>query len=119
MSEEKAKAVTYDLSALVLNPVDLQPVTQAGVPSTIRDCIVTAFKMPTEKSKNMSEGDLNFRRLVVLKLERATDLTEVPLKSKAVQLIKDTVRDYWIPGIVMQIYGTFDGEPTQAQMDDV
>jgi hypothetical protein len=49
----------------------------------------------------------------------AEDLTAVPLKSKAVQAIKEQVRKYYIPGVAMQIYDVLDGEPTDASLEDV
>jgi hypothetical protein len=120
MSEEKTvQTITYDLSATATNPADGRAMTLDGKAMTLLDAVVTSFKMVTEKTKGLSEGDLNFRRLIVLKLERAADPTAIPLKSKAVQLIKDQARDYYFPGIAMQIYAALDGEPSQAQLDEV
>lgn len=110
---------TYDLSGVVINPVDEKPMTVGGEVSDIRKAIITAFKMAAGEQEKVSEDDLNFRRKIIKKIKMAEDLTAVPLKSKAVQAIKEQVRKYYIPGVAMQIYDVLDGEPTDASLEDV
>jgi len=132
MSEE-AKKPTYKMDFIIINPATEKPMTiggkqvlnpqtgevtlQGGREMTAVDAIVTAMKMGLEHEK-ISEDDLNRNRKIVKKL-LASDPAAVHLKSKAVEAIKARCRQYFIPGVSMQILDIFDSEPTQAELDEV
>lgn len=110
---------TYDLTKIVTNPADDSPMTHKNVPMSVGDAIIMALKMPTEQGEKLSEDDVNFRRKIAKKIASAEDKSAVALKSKAVSAIKDQVRKYYIAGVAMQIFDVFEGEFTQAQLDDI
>lgn len=122
MSEEVKKPV-YNLTGKVYSPADEQAMTIGNPPRPmcIRDAIVTAFKMPVSQEEKISEADLNFNRKIIKKLSKASmeELESMPLKSKAIEAIKNRCRQYYVAGVSMQIYDVFDAEPTQAEMDEV
>jgi hypothetical protein len=110
---------TYNLSATVIDPSNEQPMTLAGKPLSMAEAIVVAMKMPTAQGEQPSLDDLNKRRKIIAKLSKAENKAAIALKSNSVDAIKEQVRKYYIAGVTMQILEAFDGEPTQAQLDDI
>lgn len=125
MTEQKG----YDLSKTIIDSatnepwfITLKAKDAEGNPlkknMTAKDIILQALRVRAQEDK-LSESDISFSRKICKKIE-ASDASDVKLKSKAVQTIKERVRlvisSY---DAVHQIMDAFDGDPTQAELDEV
>lgn len=121
---------TYDFSPIAMDTVANEPYTKM-IPSkdnkeekikvalTLRDIIVNSLKIRTQND-NFTEEEVNFNRKLVKKLTQAEDLTAIPLKSKAISVIKARFKQPFFPhDISYQILDAIDGEPTTAELDEV
>ena len=115
---EKSKVTTYNLSSAIINPQNDEPLKNGEKLLSVRDAIVTAFKMPTQADEKLSQDEINYRRKLLQKLAKC-DEKEVALKSKSIEAIKEQARKYYIPGIAMQIFDVFDGEYSDATLEDI
>ena len=122
---------TFDLSKVIYDTntneqwyrEDKKNLDAEGKPTkvdmTAKDIILQAFKVRLQ-SDNLSEEDVNFNRKICKKLSKSENVAEIALKSKAVNAIKSRIRAVSFPyDVVMQIIDIFDGEPTQAELDEV
>jgi len=119
MSEPK----TYDLSQTIVDSMSGEPITREvkgkKEPMTARDVIVQSFKIRVQQDQ-LTDDEIAFNRKICRKLEKAEDLTKIPLKATAVVKIKQRAKIPVYPyDVTMQIWEIFDGHPTQAEMDEV
>lgn len=110
---------TYDLSKVAINPQTGEEFERDGKKETIRDLILISLKLPAGEKEQITEEQLMFRRKVIKKISKAEDLSAVSLKSKAIELIKQKALAYFIPGVSMQIFEVFDGEISDAALEDI
>lgn len=111
---------TYDLTKIMIDPNTEEPMKNAkGQPLSAWETIVASLKMKTEDGEKLPEDEINFRRKIIKKISSTEDKSAVPLKAKAVTAIKEQARKFFIAGVVMQIFDVFEGEFTQAQLDDI
>jgi hypothetical protein len=114
---------TYDLSKIATDTFLNEPYTkkigEEKISLTLRDIIVQAFKIRVTEDK-LSDEEVNFNRKIVKKLQSAEDLTAIPLKSKAISAIRARFKHPLYPhDITYQILDALDGQPTQAELDEV
>lgn len=120
MAEEtKPVRKTYNLSVLALSPDKNEPIIdEKDKQMTICDMIIRAFKIRAQQ-ENPDQEQINFHRKIVKKLEKAEDISSIALNSKAIEAIKTRVRTVYYPGLAFQVTEAFDGEPTEAQLDEI
>lgn len=109
---------TYDFSRVMT--VNDEPVTDDKENKmTARDMTIRFLRLRDGQEKPTEES-VNLSRKIIKKLKAAEDLTAVPLKNAAVAAIKGAFLK-WAGSIdlVHQIHEIFDGECTQAQLDDI
>lgn len=109
---------TYDLSVLATDPTGTINISENDKLLTIADMIVRAFRVRIQDEK-LDEASLNFNRKIVKKIEKAEDKSQVSLKSKTIEAIKQRCSIVYYPAVYFQIAEIFDGEPTTAQLDEI